>query len=505
MRGGALRMRNCITPQAMRAMEQSYFQKTGVASIALMERAASELTGEILRRLGDGRTLLAACGTGGNGGDGLACARMYAMAGGSARAVLLSQPATADCMENLRRARQAGVEILSPDQLENAASPGIWVDALFGTGLSRAPQGAAAEIIRRINRDRRLGSRVFAADIPSGLDGLSGKAFEDCVCADVTVSFQFCKTGLVLQDGLDVCGEVAARDLGIREEFFPRNMPALLEGEDIPRFFPPRKRNTHKGVYGHVLIVAGSLGMAGAAAMCAMAAMRAGAGLTTIACPASVAPVLQTLAPCAMCLPMPERNGALSPESAEEISRALSGKSAAVVGCGLSRRAAPEAVAAVLQSGIPAVVDADALNLLAENPALRKMLRPCHVVTPHPGEAARLLGRDMADPLSDAAALANLGAVALLKGACSVVCAPGGGVYLSASGCAGMAKGGSGDALSGILGALLAESRGKTPALTAALASEVHGRAGEAAQAKLGCRGMTPMDLIDALPGVFPC
>ena len=482
-----------ITPAAMRDMEQRYFSETGTTSIELMEVAARALCDLIVERYGADRTVYFACGPGGNGGDGYACARMYQALGGRAAIVSSGKPTSPDAAENLRRALEAGVP-------ENPAGrPDVWVDALYGTGLSRAPSGPAAGLIRRINDDRAHGARVMAVDIPSGLNGLSGAAYDPCVRADVTCTFQYAKPGCCLADGLDYSGEIVVQDIGIPAERYPAGSPALADTGDARPMLAPRPRNFHKGMAGHLLIVAGSFGMAGAAAMCALSAMRAGAGLTTVACPASIVPVLQTLAPCAMCVPLPEADGAIAPEAAEIVSALLPGKAAAVCGCGLSRRAAPNVIAALMDSGMPALFDADALNLIAESDALRARLWPHHLLTPHPGEARRLLGRALTDPIADARALCDLGCRALLKGAATVAPVAGRAVIAN-RGSSGMAKGGSGDCLSGIIGALMAQNTGVDLARCAVAGCMLHGMAGEIAAARRGVRAMTPMDLIDALP-----
>ena len=497
-------MKSLITPAQMRDMEGRYFAETGTPSIELMERAARALNAAIARHYGLERTVCFACGPGGNGGDGYACARMYAKIGGKCALFPASPPRTPDAIMNRERALAMGIPELAPDA--DAPAPEIWVDALYGTGLSRAPEGPAAALIRRMNADRRLGAKVVAVDIPSGLNGLTGAAFEPCVAADLTVTFQFEKTGHRLADGLDACGEIEATDIGIPEAFHPNDMARLIEAKNVAAGLPRKPRNAHKGSNGHLLIVAGSAGMAGAAALCAKAALRSGAGLVTVGCPASVVPIVQTLAPCAMAIPLPERDGAIAPEAVEALKPALAGKHAVACGCGLSRRAAPQVLKLLLESGIPALFDADGLNLIAADDALKALLRPHHLITPHPGEAARLLGRPLSDPLADAPALNALGCQALLKGATSVV--PVGGVnWLSASGCAGMAKGGSGDVLTGLTGGLMAQYAAEGTSMTdirlaicAAFASEIHGRAGELAQEKVGVRGMCASDLADALP-----
>ncbi len=497
-------MLSLISPAAMRDMERRYFAETGTPSVDLMERAAAALAEAVLRRYGAGRRVFVACGPGGNGGDGYACARLLARAGCACALFAADAPKTPDCAENARRAVEMGIPALRLADAPDA--PDIWLDALYGTGLSRAPEGEAAALIARMNADRARGGAVVAVDIPSGLNGATGTAYTPCVRADHTVTFQFAKTGHFLSDGLDVCGDVETADIGIPPAFFPKDMAALETTADALGALPPMCRNAHKGNNGHLLIVAGSAGMAGAAAMCALSALRSGAGLVTVACPASILPVVQTLAPCAMALPLPEADGALSAEAVEALSGALPGKSAAVCGCGLSLRAAPEVVRLLLECGVPTLFDADALNLIARDGGLRALLRPHHLITPHPGEAARLLGRRVTDPVADALALSGPGCQVILKGATSVI-PVGGAPRLSASGCRGMAKGGSGDVLAGLAGSLMAlraasgvAMTGAALAETAAAASELHGLAGALAQAKLGPLGMCAMDIVEALP-----
>ena len=497
-------MRPLITPAAMQDMEQRYFSETGTPSIELMERAAAALCEGILRRFGPNLRVFFACGPGGNGGDGYACARMYAAKGGHCAVIPSAPPRTPDAIEEARRAREAGIGTLALDAIPDV--PDLWVDALYGTGLSRAPEGDAAALILRMNEDRMGGAKGIAVDIPSGLNGATGAAFSPCFQADVTFTFQYAKPGHFLADGLDCTGALEVLDIGVPEEFYPENSPSLEDAGDVRALLPPMPRNLHKGKNGRLLIVAGSVGMAGAAVLAAQAALRGGAGLVTVACPGSIVPIVQAAAPCAMCAPMPEFNGALAYESGAMLLPILRGMDAAVCGCGLSRRAAPEAVHAVLMSGVPALLDADALNLIAGDAALRALLGQRHLLTPHPGEAARLLGHPVTDPIADAFALRELGPQVLLKGAASVI-PVGESPRVSASGGCGMAKGGSGDVLSGLTGALMAQLAARGADLTgaalaecAAAASELHGAAGEIAQERFGPRGMCAQDIIAALP-----
>ena len=497
-----------LTPAQMREMERRYMEESGVASIDLMERAARALTDALLQRFGADRTIFFACGPGGNGGDGLAAARLYQAAGGRAAFALCGEVKSPDAVENLRRAREAGVREIDMDGGER---PDVWVDALFGTGLSRALSGEALDFVGRINGDRARGSRVVAVDIPSGVSGLSGGGpdgetdeDEDFVRADVTITFQRPKVGHYLDFGLVATGELAVADIGIPAEYLPKKeivylyeVPASFRGYTFPR-------NTHKGDRGHVLIVAGSMGMAGAAALCAGAALRCGAGLVTVACPASIVPILQVLEPCAMCAPLPEKDGALSAEAAAPLRELARGKDSIAIGPGLSRRCAPEVLEAVLESKQygklrpPTVIDADALNLLAAHPELQARLDRQCLLTPHPGEARRLLGREMTDLVSDARALAALGAGVVLKSASRAICAsPESPVAISATGCSGMAKGGSGDVLTGMLAGMARTAH------EPARVCELHGMAGVLAEEKYGNACMTSRNILEMLPEAF--
>lgn len=494
-------MKPLISPAAMREGEERYFRESGVKSIDVMERAAQALADKIRSELPVGSVICFACGTGGNGGDGTACARLLH---NQYRCTILRprEPKTPNAIENLRRAKECGIEILTeaPDD-----APDAWVDALFGTGLSRAPEGAEASLIQIINTHHQSGSKVFSADIPSGLNGATGKAYDPCIRTDHTVAFQYIKTGLVLADGLDVCGEITVADVGFPASAFPHYVmdSDLLEPSDLRRLLPPRPRNIHKGNCGHLLIVAGSYGMAGAAAMCAKAALRSGVGLLTIACARSIVPILQTLVPQAMCIPLDEDDGAISIAALPKLKDALRGKDAVVVGPGLTRRVPPEIIRTVLESEITAIVDADALNILSEHCELLSLLNENHVITPHPGEAARLIpDLDTSDPVAAAKALNKLGPTALYKGASCIV-TDGEMTFVSRSGCCGMARGGSGDILCGIMGALLAEKPRGNTAFTVARASEIHGLAGELAQQKYGSRSMNALDIVEFLPEVL--
>lgn len=501
-------MKTLIDPKTMQQCENAYFEGSGVPAIELMENAARLMYDEMTHRFGSGKTAYFACGPGGNGGDGYACARMYAESGGKCVVFATRPPRRTDAAENAEKCRRMGIEIVDSSEIDRFERPDIWVDALYGTGLSRELDEGSAALIDRINRDCAFGSIVVSADIPSGLRGDSGVAYAHCVRADLTVAFQFPKYGHYLQDGLDMCGEIASGDIGFPEDAFPENLPRLIRPEDLRYMFAKRKRNSHKGRYGHLLIVAGSTGMAGAAALCAQAALRSGVGLVSIACPEGIVPILQVLAPCAMCIPLKQENGAIAEGNEAKIKRTLEGKTAAVIGCGLSQCVPESAIGAILESELPCVIDADAINIIARSDALRSKLRSRHILTPHLGEAARLIGHKIGGSIEDAQEIAAYGANVVLKSASRIIAGKNT-VYLSCAGGCGMARGGSGDIFSGILGAIIAAHGAKADAyasvlpMLAAVACEIHGLAGEIAQAKYGAIAMNAADIIAALPEVF--
>lgn len=498
-------MRQVLSPDQMRALEARYFAG-GSPSYRLMERAASALVDVLEARLGkcEGHCAYFACGPGNNGGDGYAAARLFAGRGGRAGVISLSseEMLTGDARENCLRAhRTPRVYFRAADELDALETPDIWVDAMFGIGLSRPLSGLYREMAQRMARDRTAGARVAAVDIASGLSGQTGLVLGDsAVQADFTVTFEREKLGHMLGEGPEYTGELIVRSIGLPSLLVPADASLLVEARDLEGRFPPRRRNSYKNMYGHLLLIAGSRGMAGAAILSARSALRAGAGLVSVAAPESIVPMIQSCAPCAMCLPLPEREGAVAPEAAPLIAQALEGKQAVAIGPGLSNRCAPEAVRAALESQAGAVIDADALNIVAREPSLFKLLCERHLLTPHPGEAARLLGRPVDDPVRDARELRQrTGAHVLLKGATTVIAS--GKTYLSTSGTPGMATGGSGDVLTGLCAALLAQ--GRTPDEALWLGSQIHGMAGERAANALGEICMNAGDIIAYFPEVF--
>ena len=502
-----------LTPGDMRRTEAQAFAR-GVPSLLLMEHAAQAVTDALEKALGGcrGNRVLFLCGPGNNGGDGLAAARLFRQRGGLAEIWLSGAPKTPEARAQLQWAEALSLPIAHIYALSPQARPFTpegaprgeyafdgYVDALLGTGLRGAPDALTALLIGVPAHDLRPGRRpVVAVDIPSGMDGRTGACPGGaCLRADVTVTFHAPKPGLYLTPRREDAGEIVIADIGLwdmDEDVLALDAPELSCQALLPGLIgrlKPRPLAAHKGDCGRVLIYAGSLGMAGAAAMCAQAAVAAGAGLTTVACPREIMPVLQILAPNAMCV---EIGAAVRRPPAHDV---------LALGPGLGQSEEIwQNILALYNPETPSVWDADALNLLSLHPDFR--LGENAVITPHPGEAARLLGWEMGRVLADrfgtAQALAEkLGCTALLKGDVTLLArqdASGPRFALSANGAPALAKGGSGDVLCGMLSAL---RPGRTPWEATALACVWHGLAGRAGEARYGQLELTSAQLIACL------
>lgn len=510
-------MLRTITPSEMKRVESRVMQETSITGEALMQNAAAHVARAVRRRAaGRAGQVVCLCGTGNNGGDGLAAMRMLAQEDPAFRGVcwLLPGRLSADAQRELERLREAAEDRVAVRRAEDGLAlpqeAACAVDALFGTGLSRPLEGMALAACEALQALAEAGVPVVAVDIPSGLNGETGQVMGAAVRACETVTFHRPKPGLYLGQGPDYAGEITVADIGLTAPEAAAlddadGMRVLERGE---RFLPPRARTAHKGSFGRVVLWAGSRGMAGAAAIAATAALRAGAGLVTVACPDDVVDVVQTLCPCATCAPLP-----MDDEDAawEALSAALERADALGAGCGLGQ--GPMAAALMERllrflhgRALPCVLDADALNLLARRPAWLAD-GAAHVLTPHPGEAARLLGVSTAEILADMPGAAvrirrRYGAAVVLKGARSVLCAEEG-MALNSFGTPAMAKGGSGDALTGIMAALLAGRAAGAYAMDDLFlmqaACALHGLAGERASRRYGERGALATDLCACL------
>jgi ADP-dependent NAD(P)H-hydrate dehydratase / NAD(P)H-hydrate epimerase len=486
----------------------------GVPSSLLMENAASALTDEVVLAYPSAHQIGVVCGPGNNGGDGLAAARLLAGRGRRVRVFTLSDPEDyrGDAAENAERAQRAGLNLRSLAgrnewrQLEHALRESdVVVDALFGTGLSRGLSGRAASAVSAINRASRP---IVSADLPSGVSADSGKLLGPAVRAALTVAFAAAKLCHVFPPARELCGRIVVRDIGIARAVLDRQKSVvfLSEARDIAALLPARPLDSHKGDFGRLAIVAGSRGKTGAAVLAARGALRSGAGLVTVFCPASLERVIVSALPEAMTHGLPERDGTLSSDAAAELVRALADFDAAAVGPGLgTSREVSATLEKVLATRLPLICDADALNVFARRPQRFRRGRAATVLTPHPGEAGRLLGSSsravQQDRLASALGLARKsGAVVLLKGMGTLIASPRGHVIANPTGSPLMATAGAGDVLTGAIGALLAG--GMSAQAAAIAAAYLHGAAGESLTARLGDAGLLASELADEIPRV---
>lgn len=470
---------------ALRAVEARAAAELGDA-FELMRRAGATAWRELLRRWPSAQRIVVVCGPGNNGGDGYVLAG-HAHAGGREVRVLH----LGNDVPRSELARRAAADYASAGGRSETYDGGplhadVVVDALFGIGLSRAPDGDAAAVIEAINAQP---APVLALDVPSGIDADRGAAYSPAVVADCTIEFIARKIGLTTGAALDHVGERVLADLQLGSDVFDRAPVArTVRADDLRRWLSPRSRDSHKGRNGRVLCVGGDHGSGGAIALCAQAALRCGAGLVEVATRAEHVAALLSRSPEAM--PREVRDAA-------QLRDALRRADVVALGPGLGQGDwSRELYACALDSEIPLLLDADALNLLAQQP---RRLRKDSVLTPHPGEAARLLGIDTAQVQADrfAAACAlrdRYGCAIVLKGAGTIVIAPDLEPCVIAAGNPGMAVGGMGDVLSGTIAALRAQ---RLNAFDAAVCGALlHSAAGDAAARDGGERGLLPTDLM---------
>jgi len=501
-------MMTTITPADMKALETRFMEENHIPGALLMEHAALGVVDAITRYTGKG-TVVFLCGPGNNGGDGYAAARLWESRGGRSCIIEITPDLHGDALLNRQKAVEAGIPIYSEQTYGDVPLPDAIVDALFGTDFSRAASGFAAMLIHWANdHGHYAGIPVIAVDIPSGIDGTTGEVLGwEAIHATETVTFHRIKQGLLLGNAPDFVGKITVQPITIPlgdeldDEY---GGLTILSPADLGSGLFTRPQTCHKGDFGRVLLFCGSRGMAGAAALCANAAIRSGAGLTTILCRESLLPILQTLAPGAMCAVLPERDGLLLPEAAEIARKALDRADAACIGCGLGQSSDVMPILRLFaQAECPVVWDADALNLLAKSDDLLP-LKNADVITPHPGEAARLLGCNADEITGDTlAALHRLheeyGCTVLLKGARTLItdgettCCN---LYTSPA----LAKGGSGDVLAGIITALLARRIDPLDSVdAAAFGALIHGLAGIRAAKKYGENCTLPTDIVDCI------
>ncbi|MDQ7006786.1 MAG: NAD(P)H-hydrate dehydratase [Acidobacteriota bacterium] len=484
-----------LDARRMAQADRITIDEVGIPGLVLMENAGRLVAEEVAERVDPPGPALVVCGRGNNGGDGYVVARHLARLGYQVQVVALGGSGSAlrgDAAAMARAWRGLGgaVETVGSARTLSRLAPlfegaAVVVDALFGTGLSRPLEGPAAALVEAINS---CPAPVVAVDLPSGLDASSPDVPEVVVEATLTVTFARPKPAQLLPPAEMVCGEVVVVDIGIPAQVVLRTRPDLhwMGAEDAALLLPEREPADHKGRFGHVLVVGGSRGKAGAAALAGWGALRAGAGLVTVAAPEPVRPEVAALAPELMTASLPAgREGTLARDAHRQVLDRLGKCTVLAVGPGLGAGpvVSTEARRLVRSSPLPVVLDADGLGAFVGRhvKTLARHRAPL-VITPHPGEAGRLLGSSsaavQADRLGAARALASMAdAVCVLKGHRTLTVSPGGTAIINATGNPGMASGGMGDLLTGIIAALLAQ--GLEAMEAAALGAYLHGLAAD--------------------------
>lgn len=514
-----------VTSSQMRQIDKDTVVLHRISSEQLMERAGAGVADRVesLIRVSGGSCkcpILLFAGRGNNGGDAFAAARHLKERGYDPEVWLTmeTKDISGDSMKHFGRMMATKLRVRdlpterdwADSKLPAGITDGILVDGLLGTGISGAPRGPVACAIQYINR---LASRnlVVAIDVPSGLDSDRGTVEGDAVRADITVTLGMPKAGMIEPAAVEYVGNIEVVDIGI-----PRQLtdPVMSDREfitagDIRALFPRRLRASNKGDYGRVLIVAGAAGFAGAASLAARGALRSGTGLVTVLTPRSVAPVVAGSVPEAMVHSATEViTGSLTFDCLEKWGRDINEFDAILVGPGLTTHDQVKMLISRLLAACrkPVVLDADALNICAGNPGMLAALECPKVITPHPGEMARLMnvtaGQVQGDRFGFAARACEMtGAVVVLKGAGTVVAAKDRPMSVAAVGNPGMAKGGMGDVLGGLIAGLIAQ--GLSPFDAARAGVYLHGKAGDDVAFRLSQAGMKAGDLVDGLAAAF--
>ena len=505
-----------VTVEEMRRIEERCAQQ-GVPMDTLMENAGLAVARKARERLEVVRRapLLVLVGPGNNGGDGLVAAR-HLWEWGTDVTVYLALPRSKHDPK-LKFLPDIGVSVVSAEddasfeQLDDLLGRAyLVIDALLGTGRSRPIEGTLAGVLSRLAKARaeRVKMKLVALDLPTGLNADTGEADPLCPTADVTVALGYPKVGHFAFPGADRVGRLEVVDIGIPPSLAEDVTQELITPERVRDALPRRPQNAHKGTFGRVMVIAGSSRYIGAAYLACMGAARSGAGLVTLAAPESLLPVFASKLTETTFLPLPEKDGALSPEASELVLSEAPGYQALLAGCGLGQ--SPDTSAFLRQtllthrySGPPMVLDADALNILSVVPEWWLQLRNEAVVTPHPGEMSRLTGTNPGQINSDRLNTARRFAaqwdkVVTLKGAYTAVGSPDGRVLVSPFANPGLASAGTGDVLAGAIAGLLAQ--GASPFDAAVCGVYLHGAAGERVRAELGEAGMMAGDLLPQLP-----
>ncbi len=507
-----------VTAEMMRRIDGETINNRGIPGPELMENAgrgiAERIREFVLEGYCEGRRLAVICGKGNNGGDGFVVAR-YLHQWGAQVEVYYPAPDESlsdDARLNFNRAEVIGVPLFTIEnvnQLPEQLDAEFIIDAVFGTGFSGAPRGLPAEFIEYINRQMLP---VIAVDCPSGLNVDTGQHEGAVVQAMYSFPLASPKIGMYYSPGRELSGIIEVVPIGVPDDVYRQFeiMENLITPELVEKLLPKRKPDGHKGDFGKLFIVAGSTGLTGAACLTANASARAGLGLVTVGCPKSLNPILEIKLTEAMTYPLPDvaKKGVLALRGLGEIKKQITIRDAAIIGPGIGRHHETVELIRRLIASLekPAIIDADGLNAFEKDRSALTKEHPTLVLTPHPGEFRRLIDEDLPHELYALYELVRkyareYNSVIVLKGSPTIVVNVDGQLYLNPTGNNGMATGGTGDVLSGIIGSFLAQ--GMAPIEAAICAVYLHGLAGDLAAAELGFRSLIAGDLIDYLSDAF--
>ncbi|OGV98087.1 MAG: hypothetical protein A3I04_04810 [Nitrospinae bacterium RIFCSPLOWO2_02_FULL_39_110] len=514
-----------VTAKEMQEIDRIAIDDYGISGIVLMENAAKGVVASLFKKFPDikDKKVGIFAGKGNNGGDGLAVARLLTDEDISVTVYLLSKKdmLKGDAKTNLEKAEEMGVkifEITSLDELEdvkdNILKNDIFIDAIFGTGLTSGVKGYYINVIKFINSSKKF---ILSIDIPSGLSSDTGEIIGGHINADMTVSLCLPKIGEIIYPAAEYVGDLEVVDIGIPESIIDKeNIKVnLIEEKDVIGLLPKRKPDSHKGTYGHLVVIAGSRGKGGAAALSSLSALRAGAGLVTLALPECLNVSFEAAIPEVMTLPLPDTDeGTINESAFDMLIEFLEGKSAVLIGPGITTNQSTSSLIKNLIKKIscPMLIDADGLNIATDEIKLLKKKKSPVIVTPHPGEMARLLNttskKVQGDRIGAGRRLATkYGIYVILKGARTIIATPDGDVYINPTGNPGMATAGTGDVLSGIIAGFLCQ--GFSAKDSSILGVYLHGMAGDISASNLSQTALIASDLIRALPEVIkriePC
>ena len=511
-------MKYALGAAQMKAIDRYTIENVGIPSCVLMEKAAMVVARHVKEVCGKNNRVLAVCGYGNNGGDGIAAARILHMEGYAAEVYMAGDRshATKETKQQLKIARKVGVKIVRKPDFNKYD---CIIDALFGIGLTRPLTGEFYALVDDINHS---GKKVVSVDMPSGVSADDGKVFGVAVKADVTVTFGYQKVGCLLYPGTEYCGRVVVEDIGFASGGLTDAATRFYVEEPSQVLLPIRRTDANKGTYGKVLVIAGSKNMSGAAYFAATAAYRMGAGLVRILTAKENREILQRQIPEAILTTYDTLEEGISEEDIQSIKEAVAWASVILIGPGLSQSVMSAQLVnyVIHECKVPLVMDADALNILAKLVTekvpeekgvqaridyIAKLLPKKTILTPHKMELSRLTGIPMADLVtclidSSSSCTYNNEIIYVKKDVRTIV-SFGTADYINVTGNDGMATAGSGDVLAGMIAGYLAQDN--DPVMAAVMGCYLHGMAGDKAACEKGVRAMIASDILEAIPAVF--